>query len=257
MFIWGFVIMDNETKTDKNLQLFRERLKNLRGKKSLQEVAHDLEISRATLGYYENGDRKPDTEILIRIAKYYNVSSDYLLGLTDVVTQDINDRLISKKTGLIEDSLQFLYKNNSIDEKIAINVLLSAYPILLKLITEYLFTSFSYACELDTSKADQENNFSIKHHMMEYDGVVPEKQIPITNLGFIDKNLNTIYVNKNTDFYLNSCLLEIQKELVELRKLIQSDLNDKDIYEVRKIFYSKSSDIDFVKLLNNIKSLLG
>lgn len=33
--------------------------------------------------YYESGKRDIPTDVLIRIARYYNVSVDYLLGLTD------------------------------------------------------------------------------------------------------------------------------------------------------------------------------
>lgn len=76
---------------EKNI-LFCERLKELRGDKSLQSVSNSLGISRATLGYYESGERKPDAEILSRIAKYYKVSSDYLLGLNDSETDNLCNR---------------------------------------------------------------------------------------------------------------------------------------------------------------------
>ena len=248
--------MSNETVIN-NLKIFQQRLKVLRGNKRLQDVAADLGISRVTLGYYENGDRKPDIEILTRIANYYNVSSDYLLGLTDVAALDINDRIISEKTGLIEDSLQALYNIHSLDKRIAINMLLSAYPVLLALITEYLFTDFNYACEVNVPEENQAANSSVTHHMMEYNDLMPEKQIPISNLGFINKHLNEIYVNRNKDFYLNSYLLEIQKELVELRKVIQSNPDKEKMATLQKNLNSKPEDIDWEKLFNNINSLLG
>ena len=37
-----------------------------------------------SLLFYENGHRQPSQEILVAIATYFNVSVDYLLGLTDV-----------------------------------------------------------------------------------------------------------------------------------------------------------------------------
>lgn len=60
---------------------FSDRLKELRGDRSLQEVAGTIRISRVSLGYYETGNRKPDIEMLYKICKYYNVSSDYLIGI--------------------------------------------------------------------------------------------------------------------------------------------------------------------------------
>ena len=87
---------------------FTTRLKELRGEKSLQEVSSAIGISRVSLGYYETGNRKPDTEILYKIAKFYGVSSDYLIGLSDVQTLDIDIQAISAKTGLSEKSIEQL-----------------------------------------------------------------------------------------------------------------------------------------------------
>ena len=48
--------------------IFPRRLKELRGNKSQQEVADNLQISRVSLGYYESGERKPDIEVLSKLA---------------------------------------------------------------------------------------------------------------------------------------------------------------------------------------------
>lgn len=62
-----------------------ERLKELRKQKgkSQEEVANELNISRAAYSSYENGTREPSNEVLLKIADYYRVSTDYLLGRTD------------------------------------------------------------------------------------------------------------------------------------------------------------------------------
>lgn len=57
-----------------------KRLKQLRGDKSQEEVAKQIGISRARLSHYETGRSEPDTEIIQKLATYYNVSTDYLLG---------------------------------------------------------------------------------------------------------------------------------------------------------------------------------
>ena len=80
--------------TDKNV--FSERLTQLREDRGLkrQEVADALEISRASLEYYEKGQRKPDIEVAARIAKYYGVSTDYLVGVSAAqVTASENETL--------------------------------------------------------------------------------------------------------------------------------------------------------------------
>lgn len=60
------------------------RLKALREKKrKLQsEVADELGLNRVTYNRYENEEREPDNDTLSRIADYFGVSTDYLLGRT-------------------------------------------------------------------------------------------------------------------------------------------------------------------------------
>lgn len=60
-----------------------EILKNLRllNKKSKKEVAESLNISAPAYFKYENNESKPTIENLIKLANYYNVSVDYLLGI--------------------------------------------------------------------------------------------------------------------------------------------------------------------------------
>ena len=57
------------------------RIKELRTEmhKSLRDVANDLNISYSSLSKYERGDQQPSYETLIRIANYFNVTTDYLL----------------------------------------------------------------------------------------------------------------------------------------------------------------------------------
>ena len=62
-----------------------QALINLRKNKGLsrQNLADELGISVHTYIKYENESVKPPYETLIKIADFYNVSTDYLLGLED------------------------------------------------------------------------------------------------------------------------------------------------------------------------------
>lgn len=64
---------------------FPERLKKLRKEKNLyqKELAEILGVSRPTISQYEAGTRRPDNETLEKLADYFKVSIDYLLGRTD------------------------------------------------------------------------------------------------------------------------------------------------------------------------------
>lgn len=65
--------------------IFFERLKTSRTKKGLtqKEFASMIGISERSYQNYELGTREPNFEKLIAIAKYLDVSTDYLLGLTE------------------------------------------------------------------------------------------------------------------------------------------------------------------------------
>jgi len=64
---------------------FAERLKSLRLEKglTLEQLAKEINMSYAAISRWEAKQRIPNIEALIVIAKYFNVSADYLLGLTD------------------------------------------------------------------------------------------------------------------------------------------------------------------------------
>lgn len=64
--------------------------------KSQQEVCSALNIEQSTLANYENDKRIPKLEILIKLAEYYNVSVDCLLGL--------------KKVGASENCYNYFYE---------------------------------------------------------------------------------------------------------------------------------------------------
>lgn len=58
-----------------------ERLKELRKKKGFtqQDVAEALNVERATYAQYELGKRSPNNDMLIKLAKFYGVTVDYIL----------------------------------------------------------------------------------------------------------------------------------------------------------------------------------
>ena len=65
--------------------MYLKRLKDIREDKDLlqKQIAIILEITRQQYGLYENGQRTIPIEKLIKLADFYNTSTDYLLGLTN------------------------------------------------------------------------------------------------------------------------------------------------------------------------------
>jgi HTH-type transcriptional regulator, competence development regulator len=62
-----------------------DRLRRLRLEKKLtqEELGKKINVTKVSISGYENGNRTPDTETLQKLADFFNVTTDYLLGRTD------------------------------------------------------------------------------------------------------------------------------------------------------------------------------
>ena len=206
--------------------IFSSRLKYLRGNRNQDDVAKELGISRASLSYYETGARKPDINTLYALAKYYNVSSDYLLGLSEASSPRINTQAIVNQTGLSELAVYTLerlrcrsaktsaesnsqYKDSKIASLLQLEVInLLLHPsndLLLDDLANYLFVHFTHF-----SNWDYEDD--------------PEDKI--CNLALHDRFLNYTY-SKDYDFFSNAFLLLVQRHLQELRQHYTSKISDR------------------------------
>lgn len=65
-----------------------ENLKKLRESKNItqRKLSMDLDVSQELISRYEVGSSFPQPNMIIKIAQYFNCSTDYLLGLTDITT---------------------------------------------------------------------------------------------------------------------------------------------------------------------------
>ena len=65
--------------------IFKDRLKELRVENNLSQakLASLTYLSQAAIAKWEKGTRTPSMEYIVILAKYFQVSSDYLLGLED------------------------------------------------------------------------------------------------------------------------------------------------------------------------------
>ena len=66
-------------------EIFAERLKELRMEKELgqEALAQELGLSHGIISLWENGLREPKMSNLVLLAKYFDVTIDYLVGLED------------------------------------------------------------------------------------------------------------------------------------------------------------------------------
>lgn len=74
-----------------------------------KELAITLGVPDNTISYFCNGKRMPNTEQIKKIAEFFKVSADYLLGISDVSTMDKDMQYICDYTGLSEKSVEVLH----------------------------------------------------------------------------------------------------------------------------------------------------
>ena len=67
------------------------RLKELRNKANItqKELAESINTSQQNIAFYEKGERKPKHDMVEKLANFFNVSTDYLLGKTDFPDLDL------------------------------------------------------------------------------------------------------------------------------------------------------------------------
>lgn len=97
-----------------------KRIAELRKEKGMtqEELAKALNITRSALSLYEIGKRDPDTDTIKKFAEFFGVSTDYLLGQTDV--RDRRTRYIQPQNNKIDsaNSPQLTRKDEREIEKI-------------------------------------------------------------------------------------------------------------------------------------------
>ncbi|MCI6651807.1 MAG: helix-turn-helix domain-containing protein [Ruminococcus sp.] len=95
---------------DENITVirFRELVNKEKSRESIAKkmTEQGLNCNTSTITKHYNGDRTISTEYVIKYAKYFGVSTDYLLGLSDVASTDIEIKAICEYTGLTEEALK-------------------------------------------------------------------------------------------------------------------------------------------------------
>lgn len=91
---------------------FTERLRQLRDEsgKTQSQIAKELGMTPQAFSYFVNG-REPNYETLGKLADYFQVSTDYLLGKTDVKATHVSQRILCEMTGLSEKVITLLVKD--------------------------------------------------------------------------------------------------------------------------------------------------
>lgn len=135
-------------KTERKIDLFDEKkaLENAKGNVSMVEFARrlclcldkrnlneadlcrDLKLGKASVNAYVKAEQIPNADKIIKMANYFNVSTDYLLGLSNFKSTKDDWKIVNKVTGLNDYAIEVLneFKKNAKNEKEEDNVFTSS-----------------------------------------------------------------------------------------------------------------------------------
>lgn len=106
--------------SEEQKQTIAKTLVNLRelGFYSQTDIAHHLHLSSSAISHYEKGITVPPTEIIFRLAEFYNVTADYILGRSASKT-DLNDTYSIKLTNkmTIGEAVEIMTKMNDSEKE--------------------------------------------------------------------------------------------------------------------------------------------
>ena len=90
---------------------FGDKIRDLRTRRNMSQetVADHIGSTKATISGYEREVKSPSLEAVMRLALFFNVSTDYLLGLD-------NREIIRVKDFSLEDQKEFLRIFNAIED---------------------------------------------------------------------------------------------------------------------------------------------
>ena len=91
---------------------FKYRLRNLRIEKNLtgEQLANAIGVKKTTISTWENGKAFPEIGTLIKLANYFDVSIDYILGRNNATSNDktILDNLIDEQLEKAKSYIEFI-----------------------------------------------------------------------------------------------------------------------------------------------------
>lgn len=106
---------------EKQKRIIAKTLINLRELNFLTQtdIAKQLHLSSSTISHYEKGLTVPPTEVVYRLAEFYNVTTDYILGRKSASKTNLNDTYALKLTNkmTIGDAVEIMTKMNDAERE--------------------------------------------------------------------------------------------------------------------------------------------
>ncbi len=207
-----------------------------------KELAKILGVTDNTVSYYVSGARTPNAEQIIAIANALDVSADYILGITEIVSEKTTIREINEYTGLSEHAIESLACMQEIGHY---QHVLDTISLLIENATAPPYEGYYANLNGSFNSEEYESDliyWKMRHYVpvilkiCDYLSVIPNKNgiLKIFSNGevkVVPKDDNRFYVGSIANLDLsniteNSLLEEIKRCLIEFKKKVLQNAND-------------------------------
>lgn len=193
-------------------EMFPKRLQHLMSTTGTtqQKLADYIGIKRQSVAQYADGTILPTIEKLDRIAEYFHVSADFLLGRTDIESPNVDDIAVHELTGLSKEAIHNLaycysrQRDNPIT--LTVNALIEE-GLTLGAISRFLYY------DLNNTAGGNLVPYNAKYRYGD----------PIRSFGYGERVFSTLDADVileviDNDMYKRLLIIEIQEKLDRLRK---------------------------------------
>lgn len=226
--------------------VFRQRLERLTDEKieesnyklNRAKIAKGIGTKPSTFTEWINGNKEPQMKSVVALAKYFNVSIDYLFGLSDYADKQ-NEAITLKSVGLSEKAAIAMHCDSSVSP--ALNLLFET-----EAFRNFLnaFWKFFHACEADHIADRIIEDLMIEHNTANPDNkVISEKLVERSNDNALD-NETQCFLMCLSDRYEKAtggaiyCPQEVENVFGDGLRL--SDIYE---YQAQRLFFSLLDDL--------------
>lgn len=185
--------------------------------KTQKELAEHLGVMPNVISYFCKGERTPNTEQIVKICHFLDVSADYLLGLSSIESTDADMQLVHKVTGLSEKAVEVLHHEFTVDPSLA-----NVYNFVFESNSFYVAieTMLKYArLEYYTNKKNREKSLIVSTPLPDLDEPISDEEREIKDAEILLEDNGCVVLNSNydiLDFYLqkfNNLIFDLHEDV--------------------------------------------
>ena len=181
--------------------------------KTIRDIAEESGVPSGSISKYQNDAGEAGINSLVKLASYFDVSTDFLLGLSEIASGNADDMAIEKRLGLSSTTIEKLSRFHAKDGSIFLNMLFERGFGEIVLGCQTSFKNYIYAArdERCTFRNSSEERLLYNVDLSDYNPVRIEE-----GLGFT--------LTLTAEHYYDFCVQQVCTQLEHFLKVLAEDV---------------------------------